>query len=71
MHLLTEKIPHLGREKVFAILGNFYLQKTASRRWFHEVKFTIFDINYLDKLRQELNIYKKQYENTTIKKKIL
>jgi len=28
--LLTEKIPHLGREKVFAILGNFYLQKTSN-----------------------------------------
>ena len=43
----------------------------ASRRWFHEVKFTIFDINYLDKLRKELNIDNKKYENTTIKEEIL
>jgi len=28
--LLTKKIPHRGREKFFAKIGNFYLQKTPN-----------------------------------------
>jgi transposase-like protein len=42
----------------------------ATRRW-HKVKFTIFDINYLDKLRIEFNIDSEQYENTTSKEETL
>ena len=58
---MTEKS---GLKLVFATLIR------ASRRW-HKVKFTIFDINYLDKLRQELNIDNKKHENTTIKEETL
>ena len=58
---MTEKS---GLKLVFATLIR------ASRRW-HKVKFTIFDINYLDNLRQELNIDKKQYENTKVKEETL
>jgi len=58
---MTEKS---GLKLVFATLIR------ASRRW-HKVKFTIFDINYLDKLRQELNIDNKKHENTRAKEETL
>jgi len=58
---MTEKS---GLKLVFATLIR------TSRRW-HKVKFTIFDINYLDKLRQELNIENKKHENTRAKEETL
>jgi transposase-like protein len=58
---MTEKS---GLKLVFATLIR------VSRRW-HKVKFTIFDINYLDKLRQELNIDNKKHENTRAKEETL
>jgi len=58
---MTEKS---GLKLVFATLIR------VSRRW-HKVKFTIFDINYLDKLRQELNIDNKNNENTRAKEETL